>query len=416
MAEIFKLTIRDLGSGNYSVFRNEMEQEAVFIQFSFPEHLTLAVHKLHERGGLGFIDYLTHENACSQIGESLFTSFITGINLEKLRQHSKQYEEPRLALCVPRALYWLPWELLRDPTALKGQFFSRIGSIIRYETDLPIENSLVNGQHSRSTYMFLFSNPEDRPLGGTFVPVSTDPIVFAQIKPASYTAFGEESKMDRSQGLVFFGHGERNGKYGRLVFETAYKRTMFSERTRQDPKLSYSIGDVVAKSERLRLAFILACESAWIDQNVAFEYSVTGAMLVRTHIAFVVAMQAPITFVAAREFLETTVEALAKGNPLDLAVSQGRCAIRDFGSSLGEMDWWIPVIYSRTANFDIFPRLPPVAVPELRGEKEVLVHPIPRKATDAKSVVNLLGTMVRELFTSTANESVFEQSPQGEHK
>jgi len=121
----------------------------------------------------------------------------------------------------------------------------------------------------------------------------------------------------------------------------------------------------------MRLAWLLACKAAWAqDSQLAFDRTVLGAILTRSKIPFVVGAQESFDVYAAQEFLAGIVESLQKNPSLDFAITTGRKRIHALpvaADAFSALDWWIPVFYSKTANFSILiaqpvPPIPPSTV------------------------------------------------------
>ena len=105
----------------------------------------------------------------------------------------------------------------------------------------------------------------------------------------------------------------------------------------------------------LRLVFLNACRTASGGEGAPF--ASTADALLRAEIPAVVAMQAPISDIAALDFSRTFYRRLARREPLEAAVAEGRLAIRRERTGSGE--WATPVLFLRAADGQIVePRSP----------------------------------------------------------
>jgi hypothetical protein len=363
--EIFHLRIVQVGAVNESCFSVHAEDAAAEVQeiiFQPDDKLKGLLATLQERKdlSLGFADFDAQEKGCAKIGAHLFQKFFVPPALQRYKDYRARNnkESPRIALHIPRSLYYLPWEVLREVEGVDGQFLSIEGSIIRYDDESQRDDIPLNARPPKSSFLFLMASPDDDPLGGTFDPVDADLWNFIHVDPANYVNFGKGVKNHDPEALFFFGHGDSDDAgNGYLVF-VQESRFIRKRRTR-DNKAAYSIGTDLGTAKQMRVAYILACESAWASEKIKFRNSIAGSILDRTRLAFVVGAQTKIDFFATHDFATQTLEALAEHAPLDLAISRGRKAIRDiFPSGVRKeswRDWWVPVLYARTTDFELFP-------------------------------------------------------------
>ena len=126
----------------------------------------------------------------------------------------------------------------------------------------------------------------------------------------------------------------------------------------------------------IRLAVFGACKTAQRDQYNA--WTGIAPALTRAGIPAVVAMQYAIRDVNAVAFSRRFYSALASGETIDAAVTDGRQAIFNRSNS-DERDWGVPVLYLRTPGGVLFPKaepetepLPPIAV-DKRALREVMI-------------------------------------------
>lgn len=172
--------------------------------------------------------------------------------------------------------------------------------------------------------------------------------------------------------LHFIGHGGFDEEAG----------SGFVEMTRDDGTAQQVparlLGAAAAQTGDLRLVVLNACESA--SSGDAGTSSSTAAKLMAEGIPAVVAMQYEITDLAAVTFAQRFYESLAKGRPVDQAVTEGR---RSVLLSHRSLEWATPVLFlaSREARlFDVLGRTPapaPAPVPVVEREVERVPEPEP---------------------------------------
>jgi hypothetical protein len=405
--EIFIVTIKDIqdaSDDNFEVYAEGAEDEAKVVHFVTNKGFDEDILKLHGRLDLGFATELDHDNGCARIGEHLFNTFFTGSVLKRYRDYRQRNDPdpPRIALQISQSLYYLPWEVLRDPSENRGQFLSVAGSLIRYDlqSSQPEDTLYVDSADSR-TYLFLLASLEAKPIG-PYEPEDGPFATFLKVEPATYVKFGERLRKTRPEpfGLVFFGHGDVLAGQGHLFFIRQWRQP-FSVTPEADPKAGLAVGREIGALKRMRIAYIFACESAWAARKSNFEYSIAGSILLRSRLAYVIGAQTPIDFFAAQGFFIRTLQALADNYPLDLAITEGRRAVQGI-SPIGEgrgwsgRDWWVPVLYARTTNFDILPTRREITASEVS----------PRETVPAKAsyLISAAANLIGRLISSTDNE------------
>ncbi len=108
----------------------------------------------------------------------------------------------------------------------------------------------------------------------------------------------------------------------------------------------------------IRLAVLGACNSGRRDAINAWT-GVAPALTKKASIPAVVGMQYTIQDHNTIAFTRRFYRALAAGQPIDAAVSDGRIAIASASES--DRDWGVPVLYLRTDDGVLFPKLPQVS-------------------------------------------------------
>jgi len=335
------------------------------------------IQQLHDRGSERLMRVPDQTQIAAAIGETLFSNVIGGskeISKSFDAYHDQcisQHRQIRLALHLPDSLYYLPWELLRDPRDPPGNFFALNGSIIRYDVTIP-EKDFEPAEVPFKLW-FIFSNPWNRPFTGDaeILPPPHEDIIFDQIMPATFERFQEtirkfsyltSKSQVRPLAFAFFGHGDVDDhKIGQLVFVKKGDRKGITRPWISDARPSYAINDTIVACPHLRLAFLCACESAWAGTTIAFENTIAGNLLRGSaSLGYVIGAQTPIDRFAADILLERILTRLPT-TPLDLAISDARAAVRGMnysepGQQYSGLDWWVPVLYARAAGFDLVAR------------------------------------------------------------
>ena len=136
------------------------------------------------------------------------------------------------------------------------------------------------------------------------------------------------------------------------------------------------IGRAAARSGDLRLVVLNACESA--STGGAGAFSSTAAKFMQEGIPAVVAMQYEITDPAALAFAAGFYESLARGNPVDHAVTKAREIVRVSQNSL---EWATPVLFLASDESRLFDVTEAPAQPSTAW-KDDLIHRLPETAPD----------------------------------
>src|SRR5712691_934123 len=189
--KIFVLTIKEAATKDeFVVYAEEAEQEAVNVSFKPDQNSNELIRKLHGRGEFGFIEFPDHEAACSDIGQLLFDTFFVKPQpvYKRYCEYKERSKELRIALQIARSLYYLPWEVIRDPSYAPREFISRFGSVTRCDPD---SRALYDDWPDTSMYVFLLASTDDYPLND-FTLSKRGAMQFRKIKPATYDNFGKQ--------------------------------------------------------------------------------------------------------------------------------------------------------------------------------------------------------------------------------
>ncbi len=200
--------------------------------------------------------------------------------------------------------------------------------------------------------------------------------------------------------LHFLGHGTFDDatRDGRLLFEKADGSA--------HPVSGEYLGTLLHDHHTMRLVTINACEGARTSAEDPF--AGIAQSLVRQGIPAVVAMQFVITDRAAIQFASTFYSAVAAGTPVDESLARARKVI--FGAD-NDIEWGIPVLYSRSADGRVFDVAiedrPPTAEPthELRPAAAAEPVPLPQRAahrTPAPSLKSRLPLVIGAAIATLA--------------
>ena len=312
-----------------------------------------------------------------EFGQELWDALFSGDVLsryEASRQEAKhQQSGMRIKFrCDDAELAALPWEYLFDP--VRGDFvtLSTGSPLVRY---IPLPSSMEP----------LLVTPPIRILAVAVSPSDLDGldverertrltaamdsiqakglIELTWIPGQTWQDFQEALWEGPWHILHFIGHGgfDENRKEGIVAF------------ARPDGKADYkratSFGRILGDHEPLRLAVLNACDTGRSDVTDVF--SSTAGTLVRKGTPAVVAMQYEITDEAAIELSRSFYGAVARGIPVDTALTEARKGVATaFEDTL---EWGTPVLYLQTPDGVLFnvaaapvveaPPVPPILVP-----------------------------------------------------
>jgi hypothetical protein len=132
------------------------------------------------------------------------------------------------------------------------------------------------------------------------------------------------------------------------------------------------IASFIRGNPQLKLVVLNACESAATGDDGVF--SSTAAKLMRAGVPAVVAMQYEITDPAALAFSYSFYEAIARGMPVDRAVTHAREEVK---ITTGSLEWATPVLFLGSSETQIF------ELPAPRPQVELPTAPTPAPAPTA---------------------------------
>jgi hypothetical protein len=389
--DLIRIRIKSLGGAQYSVAVDDSSQQ-IIVSWTPANTYSDAMSQLFDRDDPSRPRTIAEQDDIGSIvGETLFDTFIAG----HIRQRydackaaaSKERDAgaaPRVCLHIPRDLFAHPWELLRDPRELRGQFIALRGSVTRYDADLDTTDAPIVAQSLTrvdETVVFILSDPQAQPIGPVTPPTKLKRFKIRHVKPASFKKFSIALKTRRPSSIVFFGHGKIVDKVGALVFTKDEFFGRFKKPV-DDLKQGFAVASAIGVDPAVDIALVLACEGAWMQEGMSFENTVAGALLMRTWLRFVAAAQDRINVNAMLAFFEATISALSENMPPDLAVASGRLAVYNLdpqsAGSRALLDWWIPVLYAREPDLTFRAEHPYTEA----------VTPLPRRHHDAASAAS----------------------------
>ena len=160
--------------------------------------------------------------------------------------------------------------------------------------------------------------------------------------------------------LHFMGHGSLDPESGEGSLE------MMGEDGRSVQVRAAELGSLLGDFKSLRLVVLNACSTAEAAERESASdeievsdfqpFAGVAQALIRKGLPAVVAMQRKITDHAAIVFSEAFYRRMAAGDPVDVAVTQGRQAISD--SDPGSLEWSTPALFMRTPDGVLFRKWP----------------------------------------------------------
>ena len=280
------------------------------------------------------------------------------------------------------ALTDLPWEYvyIGRPDTLPGQegiegflALDRRISLVRYELMEqrlerldPIRASslrltMLMADPSTPTYPVLHLDTERRNIEEALEDVSS-------VQPEFYAHATAETVLDamtqEAHIFHFAGHGEFEGQLGASFGSVEGRGSIVLLGDGGEPRLFPA--DLLAQNllgRGIRLAVLGACQGGTRDRVNA--WTGVAPALTRAGIPAVVGMQFAVKDRNAIAFSRQFYRALAAGQPIDAAVTDGRLAILSQSPSRDERDWGVPVLYLRVEDGVLFPLTEPKPRPKV---------------------------------------------------
>jgi len=167
------------------------------------------------------------------------------------------------------------------------------------------------------------------------------------LRPATLSGLSEALRSKHYQVVHFITHGSFDSVagVGSLLLETP------------EHALHVVPGNLLAEtlraSRELRLVFLNSCEGATLGHRPGQNPLLgTAAALVRRGVPAVLAMQFPITDIAARVFSEAVYLSLARGRSLESAVGDGRLALHQ--ADPDSWEWVTPALFTALSGAEVF--------------------------------------------------------------
>jgi outer membrane protein assembly factor BamD (BamD/ComL family) len=278
-------------------------------------------------------------------------------------------EDPSLA-----RLASLPWEFLYRKETRDFLNLSRFTPILRYldvqrpYVPLPLEPPLriLVVISAPADYAPLDLDRERAQIEASWARQEGVQVTF--MEQATILALQDRLADQPYHVLHYMGHGdfdERTGQGVLLMEDEGGRGAMVDGST---------LGVLLRDLPTMRLVFLNACETARVTKEKGLDpFAGVAAAMVMAGIPAVVAMQFPISDSAAITFSQRFYPLLARGDPVDAAVAEGRRAIRL--AEARTMEWGTPVLFMRAPQGVIFrvseaqrKKVPPPQIPELPEE------------------------------------------------
>ncbi len=184
------------------------------------------------------------------------------------------------------------------------------------------------------------------------------------LRPAILRDLYEALRWDHFHVVHFIAHGDFDTEtgVGSLLLETAEGGPHAVP--------SNVLAETLRTSRELRLVFLNSCKSARVGERSGQDpLSGVAAALVRRGLPAVLAMQFPITDLAARIFSEAVYRSLARGSSLEAAVADGRLAL--YQADPQSWEWITPALFAALSESDVFRPLCAMAEERTAESEEV---------------------------------------------
>lgn len=293
-----------------------------------------------------------------QMGMDFYNSLFTG-DIRTLYDVSKHIASSkkmglRIRLRIHSSeLSALPWEYLYDPHACEYLCLSNSTPLVRYlEVEQPVRPIAVTlplrvlGMVcSPSNLLPLDVEEEKSRVNDALADLIENGLVeLVWLKGETWTDL-QAALLEESWHIFhFIGHGNFNADRdeGYLAFKGPDGKAQNMHAT--------ELARLLADHRDLRIVVLNACKGAYSSWESVF--SSTASVLVRRGIACTIAMQFPITDNAAVELSKWFYTMLAKGLPVDAALTEARKALSI--TAPNSVEWGTPVIFMRSPDGTLF--------------------------------------------------------------
>ncbi len=300
-----------------------------------------------------------------ELGKRLFTALFQGsirdrwvASLARIGEQPDRGLRLRLVFALGAqpglaAIGALPWELLCHPET--GDFLARDvrTPLVRF---LDVPRATVPAPAAPPLRVLLVpANLADRPLelAREHERIATEwsalRSVCVETVEANPERLRERLRSKDYHVLHFMGHGDFADQ-GELLFDAGDGTAA--------PVAGRVFGEILRGIVSLRLVVLNACSSGELPRRDGLDpYSGVASALVAAGLPAVLAMQFPISDVAAVTFSETLYRRLAAGDPLEAAVAEGRLAVHC--ADPDSLEWATPVLYQRVLDRGLIRNLVP---------------------------------------------------------
>jgi hypothetical protein len=321
------------------------------------------------------------ERPVQRLGSELFDRLFTGdvrLLFDMTRQQAVHRDaRVRLVLRIrPPELAVLPWEFMYDTR--RDDYLSLSMPMVRYPEILePVRPLRVTGplhilgMVARPTgYDVLDVEGEKAHLRRALDPLIRDGGVHLGWAPGETWRDLLHALSTSSWHVVhFIGHGGFDPVAGEGVFYLP------GDGGENYQLRASHLAQLLSPHHALRLVMLNSCDSAAGSDNDLF--SSAAAALVRRGIPAVLAMQFEISDSAAVEFTRSFYEAVAAGQPVDIAVRDARLSV--CLSRPNSLEWGIPVLFLRQRDGRIFDVTTSVPAARTKAAEPPKARPQPRK-------------------------------------
>ncbi|MFD7666658.1 CHAT domain-containing protein [Streptomyces sp. NPDC059788] len=295
------------------------------------------------------------EKNVRDFGERLSDTVLTGdirLLFDRCREHARRQEEPLrvvLGLDGPQ-VSGIPWEFAIDPYARDSYLGLRVpvvrspqllGAPAPVRVTPPLR---VLGILSRPTDLPALQGERERDeITQALQRLSTD-VAVDWLHGDGWRELADAVRTRAPHVLHFVGHGGFDPET-----EAGYLELSAEDGTAMQVS-GTDLGRLMHDSPQLRLVVLNACESATSGAEGVF--SSTAAKIMREGVPAVVAMQYEITDPAALAFASSFYTGMARGLPVDRAMTLARESVKM--TLPGSLEWATPVLFLRSDETQLF--------------------------------------------------------------
>jgi hypothetical protein len=329
-----------------------------------------------------------------EFGETLSDAVLTGDVrrlFDRCRQEAREHNTPMRILLDPDGpqVSAIPWEFIVDPHARDDYLALRvsmaraphlIGSAPSSRVKLPLRVLGVSAQPLDLPELDMQRERHD--ISGAFKRrLNPGDVYLEWLSRDRWTDLAEAIRSHPWHVLHIMSHGGFDSETG-----SGYVQLSGDDGSAR-PISAVDLARLVSENPDLRLVVLNACESAVSSPEGAF--TSTAAKLVREGVPAVVAMQYEITDGAALVFASSFYGEIARGQPLDRAMTRAREAVKMTNRSL---EWATPVLFLSSEETRVFD-IPENGRSTRRPQPERKVQPPARPDAPAVPALQKIGTL-----------------------